>query len=142
MEFLEIAWQSEWYQKAIELRDELLRKPLGLIFTDADLAAEVNQWHFGFADDQQLIAIVVIVPLSATRAKLRQMAVTPARQGEGLGAALVAEVEAVLRERGIEEIELNAREVAAGFYEKLGYQRQGDSFIEVSIPHYRMVKKL
>ena len=142
MEFMQIQWQSPWYEKAIELRDQILRKPLGLSFTESDLAEEANQWHFGLAQGEQLIAIVVVVPLSPIRAKLRQMAVIPSQQRQGYGAALVARVEQVLREKGFQEIELNARKVAMAFYAKLGYQRQGDPFIEVSIPHYRMLKTL
>ncbi len=141
-DFLEIKWQSEWYEKAIQLRDDILRRPLGLSFTPSDIAAEADQWHFGLVQDDQLIAIVVVVPLSPMRAKLRQMAVTPSLQRQGHGAVLVARVEDVLRERGFEEIELNAREVAMGFYNKLGYQPVGEQFIEVSIPHYKMVKTL
>jgi predicted GNAT family N-acyltransferase len=142
MEFLQIQWQSPWYDKAIALRDQILRRPLGLIFTASDLAEETNHWHFGLAEADELIAIVVIVPLSSERAKLRQMAVAENRQREGLGARLVREVEAVLRDRGFKEIELNARDVATQFYKKLGYRSKGAPFIEVSIPHWKMVKKI
>lgn len=142
MEFMEIQWKSEWYDKAIALRDELLRRPLGLIFTHEDIAEEANQWHYGMAEGDELIAIVVIVPLTPQRAKLRQMAVAESRQRQGLGAMLVARVEEVLRAKDIEEIELNARDIAIRFYEKLGYQQVGEPFTEVTIPHYRMVKQL
>ncbi len=142
MEYLEIEWRSEWYDKAIQLRHELLRKPLGLVFSEAELAEEANQWHFGFAEGDQLIAVVVIVPLSPQSVKLRQMAVVQSRQREGHGAALVRSVEAVLGKRGVQRIELHARDVAKRFYEKLGYKIEGQPFIEVNIPHYKMVKTI
>jgi hypothetical protein len=37
---------------------------------------------------------------------------------------------------------MHARKTALGFYEKLGYSRQGEEFTEVTIPHYIMEKAL
>lgn len=142
MEFVEIPWQSELYRQEIELRDKLLRAPLGLSFSEEQLQAEADQWHFGMLDQQRLIACAVIVPLSEQHVKLRQMAVANAQQRSGIGTQLIAQIEATLAQRGIEQIELHAREIAVGFYERLGYAKQGDSFIEVSIPHWKMTKSI
>jgi len=35
---------------------------------------------------------------------------------------------------------LNARKTAVGFYEKLGYEKIGEEFPEINIPHYKMRK--
>jgi predicted GNAT family N-acyltransferase len=37
---------------------------------------------------------------------------------------------------------MHARKSAVGFYEKFGYRISGNEFIEVSIPHIVMEKKL
>jgi predicted GNAT family N-acyltransferase len=37
---------------------------------------------------------------------------------------------------------MHARKTAMGFYEKLGYEKIGDEFTEVTIPHYKMEKRL
>jgi predicted GNAT family N-acyltransferase len=37
---------------------------------------------------------------------------------------------------------MHARKTAVGFYEKLGYKRIGNEFLEVTIPHYAMEKAL
>lgn len=142
MEFIEIEWQSELYQQEIELRDRILRAPLGLTFDQQDLQAEADQLHFGIVQRQRLIACAVIVPLSAGSVKLRQMAVTSGRQRAGVGTRLIGQIEATLAGRGIERIELNARDIAVGFYQRLGYAKQGDPFTEVSIPHWKMIKSL
>jgi len=68
------------------------------------------------------------------------MAVTPARQGKGLGQRIMNETENNLRARGYKSLELDARSSAVGFYRKLGYTVVGDEFIEVTVPHFRMVK--
>lgn len=142
MEFIEIEWQSERYEQEIELRDRLLRAPLGLSFSDEQLQAEAGELHFGIVDQQRLIACAVIVPLSEGHVKLRQMVVDTDHQKTGIGTRLIGQIEAELTGRGIEQIELNARDIATGFYERLGYQKQGEEFIEVSIPHWKMVKSI
>ena len=125
MKSVEIPWQSDLYQQEVALRDEVLRAPLGLGFTPEQLAAEKDELRFGVVDqqqvDQQLIACVLVKPLSSTVAKLRQMAVAPDRQREGVGATLIRSVEKSLADRGYEVIEMNAREVVMGFYQSLGY---------------------
>ena len=142
MEFLQFEWQSAVYEQALALRDRLLRRPLGLRFSQEDLSQESRHWHFGLVDQEQLIACVVIVPLDDQRAKLRQMVVDEPWQRSGHGAALIRQTESNLVARGIKDIELNAREPVIGFYESLGYRPEGLPFIEVTITHQKMVKEL
>jgi len=123
------------------LRDEVLRRPLGLRLRDEDLADEDRQLHFGLFDAAgDLTACVVAVPLSPVRVRIRQMAVAAAWQAQGLGRRLMEELEQTLRARGFTEFELHARNAAAGFYQKLGYTAVGGEFLEIGIPHLNMVK--
>ena len=110
MHFVEIEWRSSLYEQEVTLRDRLLRQPIGLTFTPDQLAAEHLDLHFGLVHNEQLVACVVAVLLTPTHAKLRQMAVDESWQGQGYGAQLVGQSEAVLHSRGVESIELNARE--------------------------------
>ncbi len=142
MKFVEIQWQSSLYEDEIKLRDQLLRAPLGLVFSEEDLQQESKQFHFGILDQSTLIACVVIVPLSPADAKLRQMAVAATHQRQGVGSNLIHNIESELQRRKFRMIELNARDVAVGFYEKLGYRKQGEEFIEVTIPHWKMIKPI
>ncbi len=42
---------STEYMEVIKLREEVLRRPLGLTYTNADIAAEADQLHFvGYVD--------------------------------------------------------------------------------------------
>jgi predicted GNAT family N-acyltransferase len=50
--------------------------------------------------------------------------------------------ENLARDRGYKKITMHARQNAVGFYEKMGYRRVGDAFIEITIPHYVMEKDL
>jgi predicted GNAT family N-acyltransferase len=155
MNFREIAYGSEDYRRERALRDEILRKPLGLTLGDEQLEAERGQWHFGLFDRAGgLVGCVVVVPPGAgdtsrpgpwhagSEARLRQMAVAEPFQRQGHGRRLIAAVESLLAVRGVTRLVLHARQHVVPFYEKLGYRVVGDEFIEVTIPHRRMEKTL
>lgn len=141
MVFREIAYGTDEYVLECSLRDEVLRKPLGLSIRHEDLNLEGKQFHFGlFENTGELIGCVVAVPGQSGAAKIRQMAVRPSRQGQGHGRELMTAVEKDLSQRGFRRLVLHARASAVGFYQKLGYAVTGDEFIEVSIPHFKMEK--
>jgi len=139
--FREIGYGTEEYRLACLLREEVLRKPLGLSFSDEDLAGEKSQLHFAlFEPHDGLVGCVVAVPLSAIEVRIRQMAVSPSHQGKGLGRRVLQELEKTLRARGFRHFVLDARTSAAGFYEKLGYRAVGEEFLKVTVAHIRMEK--
>jgi predicted GNAT family N-acyltransferase len=141
MTFREIEFGSGDYQLECGLRDEVLRRPLGLNLNDEHLDAESQQLHYGlFGDGGELIGCVIAVPQAAAAAKLRQMAVRPEQQGKGHGRRLIHEIELHLARQGCLHLVLHARLTAVGFYAKSGYARVGPEFTEVGIPHVRMEK--
>ncbi len=142
MKVIEIEWCSPEYQAALELRHEVLRAPLGLKLTAEELDGEHGQLHFGLYDDADLIATLVARPRSTSLIQLRQMAVRPDRQAEGVGRLLIEHCEANLQSRGFQEITLNARLTTVPFYEKLGYESVGDVFEEITIEHQKMIKQI
>lgn len=145
---------------AILVRDEVLRRPLGLsIYDDVPaLDTEGTQLHFVAlpttatetdADGGEAKIVVagalVLVPNpdEPERVKLRQMAVAPAFQGQGVGRELLTFAEATARAKGFTLMYCNARKVALDFYRKLGWSLvSDDEFLEVGIPHYKMQKAL
>jgi len=139
----EIAFGSEDYARERRLRDEVLRKPLGFSLDDEDSSPERTQLHYGlFGPDGALVACVIAAPISPTEARIRQMAVSPAQQGKGLGRSLLGEVESELRSRGFRYLQLSARSSAVGFYEKMGYGAVGEEYVSLTLPHFQMVKTL
>lgn len=130
------------YRQMVALRDEILRRPLGLVFDPAELKAEGGFFHLGCWRDSKLVACVVLQPDGKERIRLRQFAVAQAHQGQGVGRALDSFAEVFAKERGFREILLHARATAIGFYEKLGYQVEGETFLEVGLPHKAMRKHI
>ncbi|HET6329153.1 MAG TPA: GNAT family N-acetyltransferase [Holophagaceae bacterium] len=138
-----IASTSPAYALAVALRHEVLRVPLGLAFTVEQLAAESGSHHLAAFDEQgHILGCLLLSPHTDGEVQMRQVAVKPAMQGTGLGRALVEEAERKARELGFTRMMLHARDVAIGFYARLGYAREGDLFIEVGITHQQMAKAL
>jgi predicted GNAT family N-acyltransferase len=133
---------SPEYKAMVDLRMEILRKPLGLSFTEEELAKEKNDILLGAFEDDKLVACCMLTKISDETCKLRQMAVSQKMQRNGIGAALMHFAENVARDAGYRSMIMNARKTAQGFYEKLGYKADGKEFIEVTIPHYEMRKNI
>lgn len=138
----EIEYGSDLYDCACRLREAVLRRPLGLPLSDDDLRGEERQLHFGLFLEDRLVACVTAVPLSTSEARIRQTAVAPSFQRQGLASEMMRQVEAQLAARGFTSLTMHARSSAVGFYQKLGFRVIGDEFIEVTIPHRVMVKAL
>lgn len=130
------------YAAAVNLRRAILRTPLGLDFTSAQLAAETSDIHLAAFEDAELVGTVLLSSYDDQTMKLRQMAVDDAMQGQGVGAQLLAAAEAETRAAGKTRITLAARVTAQPFYARNGYTATGDVFEEVTLPHIVMQKTL
>ena len=129
------------YEASKGFREAILRTPLGLSLSEQDIAGEDNQYHLALVDNNHSIyGIILIKPLSPTRVKFRQMAISLSYQGKGTGKQLMTFAEAFAIENGYSEIELNARIYAQVFYEKLGFTVKSEPFTEVMLPTILMEK--
>jgi predicted GNAT family N-acyltransferase len=126
----------------IDLRMDILRRPLGLTFTDEDLDKEKDDILIGAFEEEDLMACCILTKIADDTCKLRQMAVRPKIQGTGLGAAMMNYAEQLAKDAGFKKMVMNARKTAKGFYEKLGYEIKGDEFVEVTLPHFYMQKNI
>jgi len=138
----EVAHGSPEYWAAVDLRDAILRKPLGLRFSAEELEAERTSHHVACYRGDRLIGCLVLCPLESGDVRMKQVAVVPEMQGRGIGTALVNHAEAFARTVGYRRMVLHARETAVTFYERLGYSIVGDRFEEVTILHWKMEKRL
>ena len=142
---MRLAWiphLSPAYALCVALRRDILRKPLGLEFSEAQLAQEEDSLHLACFEGEVLVGTLLLTPRPEGTLQMRQVAVHEAHQGRGLGQSLVAESELEARRRGCTTMVLHARLSAVPFYEKLGYARVGEGFEEVGLPHLGMKKAL
>jgi N-acetylglutamate synthase-like GNAT family acetyltransferase len=130
------------YKQMVNLRYEILRKPLNLTFEESELEKEKNDILIGAFEEEKILGCCLLTKVDKDCVKLRQMAVQNNLQGKGIGASMMHFAENVARDAGYKNLIMNARKTAIGFYEKLGYKVSGNEFLEISIPHFLMVKKL
>jgi hypothetical protein len=144
----EIEFVDEWWMGFGRLRNltyELLYRDFGV--------AEGTDWYSGDAPSIHAIARYQGRVLGAARLlgvegdearQLRQVFVLEDVRREGIGRALVRELEQHALREGASEMWLNARDSAFTFYEQLGYDYDGDVFVSemTGIPHRRMRKRL
>jgi ribosomal protein S18 acetylase RimI-like enzyme len=133
---------SAEYEETVALRGDILHLPLGIIPTAEQFGAEWSDYHIACYRDGQLVGCLILTPLPDGELKMRQVAVAEQLQGMGIGRAMVDFSEQFAREHGFTEITMHSRETAVPFYEHLGYDRIGERFEEVSIPHWKMRKEL
>jgi predicted GNAT family N-acyltransferase len=131
------------YDLALALRYKILRKPLGMQFTESELAKDDTDVHLGlFDEDGTIAACLILQKAEDRRLKMRQVAVDDNLQGKGLGSQLNTAAENYARKKGYKVMFCHARKTAVPFYQKQGYSIIGDEFTEVNIPHYVMEKAL
>src|SRR5215469_17461450 len=128
------------YQQMVNLRNEILRKPLGLLFTEEELDGEKDDILMGAFEDDRLLGCCMLTRVDSRTVRLRQMAVPNNMQGKGVGRALMIFAENIARDLGYKRLCMHARTTSLGFYKKLGYRVLGEEFTEVTIPHYVLEK--
>jgi ribosomal protein S18 acetylase RimI-like enzyme len=133
---------SAEYLQMVKLRDDILRKPLGLTFTKQELEEEKDNLLIGAFEDGTILGCCMLVEEEPGIVRMRQMAVLNALQGKGIGTALILFAENLARDHGYRLITMHARDNAVGFYEKMGYMVRGEEFQEVTLPHHLMEKRL
>jgi GNAT superfamily N-acetyltransferase len=133
---------SREYHQMVQLRNDILRKPLKLTLTPEELEKEKEEILIGAFEEEKMLGCCMLIAVNPSTVRLRQMAVLNNLQGKGVGRALMQFAENIARDRGFKKIMMHARKSAAGFYEKLGYQICSPEFEEVTLPHYEMEKKL
>ena len=61
---------------------------------------------------------------------------------QGIGRALVLGLCQIAREQSLPRVYLASQQSAIGFYEQLGFRREGEPFMEAGIPHQTMTLNL
>ena len=99
-------------------------------------------------DDGTVVGIVSYTPQAcperpgAPAIRIRGMAVEPTLRGSGVGARLLEAGLQRARAEGATLAWANGRDVALGFYRRMGFETVGDSFMDIGIPHTRIVRDL
>lgn len=138
-----IPFDSKDYFRSLELREKILRKPLGLKLSEEDLLLENKDIHFGcFTSNDRIVGTVVLSLKDNGIVRMRQVSVDEEFQRQGIGREMVRFVENYCKEEGFTGIILSSRKMAVGFYTRLGYKIDSDEYTDgrTKVPHYLMKK--
>ena len=137
------------FQDTFSVRHPILRtgKPFESCYFEGDELPTTK--HFGLFVDKKIMGVVSIFQIkndtfiSDNQYQIRGMAVLNEGQKMGYGKLLVEACEHYVLNEKCDLIWFNAREKAVGFYEGLGYKKNGNPFSIADIGiHYLMFKKV
>ena len=78
----------------------------------------------------------------AREIQVQRFCLYPRFRGGGTGKAMLAELERRYRAQGAAKLCLDAKFEVSGFYERCGFRRVSEPFIEADVPHVKMEKTL
>jgi len=97
-------------------------------------------WHF-LAIDDDLNKPIATARLLAD-GHVGRMAVLEEYRSKKIGHLLLNSVLNLAKAKGIKALFLNAQLTAQRFYEKAGFETEGEIFIDAGIEHVRMIKQI
>ena len=126
------------------LRWKILRRPWGQPRGSERDDSDANSIHLmARAPEGSALGVARLHFIAPGEAQLRYMAVEETHRGRGIGTLLLNAVENRARAAGARSLVLDARESAAGFYRRHGYQDAGPAHtLFGTIHHVRMRKRL
>lgn len=129
MEFIKnIEYGTKEYKDTLELRNKVMRIPLGLDIFQEDFSVEKESVIIGIFEGEQLLGVGVMSN-EGTVYKIEYLCVDSDIQSSGIGGKLLRHLEKIAMERGGEKICMDARVSAEPFYLRHGYKAIGDVFL-------------
>jgi predicted GNAT family N-acyltransferase len=135
---------EEEFEAYFNLRWRLLRKPWHQAKGSEQDDIEDQCYHcIAVNRERNVIGVARLQFNTNNTAQVRYMAVDTNHQNQGIGRALMTQLEAQTIDHQCNIITLDARDTATSFYSKLGYSIEAKSYLLFDeIQHYRMSKSL
>ncbi|BET96114.1 GNAT family N-acetyltransferase [Xenorhabdus taiwanensis] len=133
---------SELIQQAFAIRKQVFTDEQGF---DAEI--DIDEYddmalHVVVFDGEKPIGVLRAIPKDNNMLKVGRVAVLRHYRGQGVGRKVMEFIEDYGRKNNIEMIVLSAQCHAQPFYESLGYQTQGDIYLEEGAEHIFMTLNL
>lgn len=97
-------------------------------------------WHALAYLDEEPVGTARLIPQDRLVAKIGRVAVLASGRKHGIGTQLMRLLEDYARRQGLFKIVLDAQLQVVPFYEGLGYQAEGEVFLDAGILHRRMTR--
>lgn len=139
-----IKYDSQEFQQACQLRYELFFAEHSLPWHIVQDESQADYFHAAILIKNSVVAYGQLVPQDNSIYQICQMVVKPGYQGQRFGSRILWFLIDRAKSAKAIALTLNARLTAVGFYQKFGFQIQGQQFPSATtgIPHITMHKKL
>lgn len=130
-----VSWQNEI---------DNLRSIREIVFINEQNVPEEMEWDefdtiskhvLALDNDRKPIGTARLLP----DGRIGRMAVLKEWRGKGVGSAMLKRLLQELMRQDVTQAILNAQTSVIQFYQKYGFQTEGEEFIEAGIPHIKMV---
>lgn len=134
--------KEEW-ETYYSLRYRILREPWNQPPGSERNEGDETAIHTALFENGKILGVSRLDSAEREIGQIRFMAVETNQQGKGIGEQLMHQLELIALQRGHKKIILHAREIAIGFYQKLGYELKEKSHLLFGeIQHFLMEKQL
>lgn len=120
------------------IRTEVFIQEQNIAATDEWDAEDEKSLHFIMYDQQQAIATARLRGNNS----IGRVAVLKNYRGRGMGLQLMQYIIVVARAEQRAFLKLSAQVHALGFYENLGFQTEGETYLDCDIPHVDMLLRI
>jgi ElaA protein len=147
---MQLQWQLKKFDdltahelyNVLKLRSEVFVVEQNCVFLDMD-DKDQSSWHLLGTYENELVVYVRIVPpgISYEEVSIGRVVSSPRHRGSGAGRVLMIKAIATVYELyGKQPIRIGAQLYLKNFYSSLGFEPQGDIYLEDGIEHVNMLK--
>lgn len=136
------AYNSSEYKESLVIREEVLRRPLGLTLSAKDVESEEEQVSIiGLLDNKVICGLVARI-VEPELWEFRQIYVIASLRGQDVGHQLLNYAESLAQLEGVRKIAIRSRIEVKGFYAKCGYYDSDYQYLDPGAAHQTMVKDI
>lgn len=113
------------------------------LYQDCD-DRDKDSYHIYLKEGERVVAYLRVVDkgISYDEISIGRVMVLDSHRNKGLARKIMEfTIDFIINELKEEKIKISAQEYLAEFYESLGFKRCGDIYLEVEIPHVKMIYK-
>lgn len=133
---------TEELYEILRIRSEVFVVEQTCIYQDMD-GKDKNAWHVYLTDEGEIKAYLRVLDRGVSFDEAAIGRVLTTERGKGYGNHILqAGIDTAREKLGADEIKIEAQVYARGYYEKFGFQKISEEFLEDGIPHIQMLLKL
>lgn len=137
-----IRYSSPEYKETLQLREDVMRKLLGLLLSEEDVRHDDKKIHIGGYYNSELICACSLKIIHHKISHIYSVCVKQEFQNKGVGQQLIRFAEEYAKLQGVKRLYVEGRKSAKNFYQKCGFSSCGSEYVDMNILHQDMRKDI